>query len=133
MATNPTEQLPPTAGPGRIAEVISAAGAILVVGLGLAFVFVITLVSLGTIPDEQKSTIVAAAFSVIGTSVGTYFGVRAGAAGKQDAEAARDLEALKVQELAASVDQTTAQSAFERAEGRAETARAASNPRMPSL
>ncbi len=118
---------------GGLVGVISAAGAIIVVGLGLAFVFVITLVSLGTVPDDQKSTVVTAAFTVLGTVVGTYFGVRAGAAGKERAEAARERETLKVQELAASVDATTAKNALDRAEMRVETARSASQPSMPAL
>jgi hypothetical protein len=118
---------------GGIAGVISAAGAIIVVSLGLAFVFVVTLVSLGTVPDGQKSTVVTAAFTVLGTVVGTYFGVRAGAAGKERAEAAREFEAIKVQELAASVDSATARTAIDRAEQRVETARSASNPSMPTL
>jgi len=114
--------------------VISAAGAIIVVGLGLAFVFVITLVSLGTVPDDQKSTVVTAAFTVVGTVVGTYFGVRAGAAGKERAEAARDAETMKVQELAASVDSSTARQALDRAQQRADTvARSASSTSFPAL
>lgn len=129
---------PPTpgneaAGEGGIVGVISATGAIIVVGLGLAFVFVITLVSLGTVPDDQKSTVVTAAFTVLGTVVGTYFGMRAGAAGKERAEAARELETMKVQELAASVDADTAKDALDRAEQRVETVRSASNPSMPAL
>lgn len=118
---------------GGLAGVIAAAGAIIVVGLGLIFVFVISLVSLGTVPDGQKSTVVAAAFTVIGTVVGTYFGVRAGSAGKERVEAARDREMMKVQELAASVDPGTAKEAIDRAERRTETARSASNPDMPLL
>ena len=46
---------------GGLVGVISATGAILVVGLGLVFVFVMALVSLGTIPDSQKSTVVTSA------------------------------------------------------------------------
>ena len=118
---------------GGIVGVISATGAIIVVGLGLAFVFVITLVSLGTVPDDQKSTVVTAAFTVLGTVVGTYFGVRAGAAGKERAEASREFESMKVQELAASVDGPTARAAIDRAEQRVETARSASQPSMPAL
>ena len=118
---------------GGIVGVISAAGAVIVVGLGLAFVFVITLVALGTVPDDERSTVVTAAFTVLGTVVGTYFGVRAGAAGKERAEAAREAETMKVQELAASVDATTAQNALDRAEHRVETARSASSPSMPVI
>jgi len=118
---------------GGLARVIAAAGAILVVALGLVFVFIIALVSLGTMPDSQKSTVVASAFTVIGTVVGTYFGVRAGSAGKQRAEAARDLESMKVQELAARVDPTVAQAALDKAEQRAVAARSASSTEIPAL
>ena len=118
---------------GGIVGVITAAGAIIVVGLGLVFVFVIALVSLGTMPDSQKATVVTSAFTVVGTVVGTYFGVRAGSAGKERAEAARDLESMKVQELAARVEPNVAQAALDKAEQRAETARAASSTSIPTL
>lgn len=133
MATDPHRASAPPPEEGGIAGVISAAGAILVVGLGLTFVFVITLVSLGTVPDGQKSTIVASAFTVLGTVVGTYFGVRAGSAGKERAEAAREVETAKVQELTASVDGPTAKDALDRAERRVEVARSSSNPSLPAL
>jgi hypothetical protein len=118
---------------GGLVGVISATGAILVVGLGLVFVFVIALVSLGTIPDSQKSTVVASAFTVVGTVVGTYFGVRAGSAGKERAEVARDLESMKVQELAARVEPAAAQEALDRAAQRSEEVRTASSSSMPAL
>src|SRR4051794_35303008 len=133
MASDQSEPATSKGERGGLVEVISAAGAILVVGLGLVFVFIIALVSLGTIPDSQKSTVVASAFTVVGTVVGTYFGVRAGSAGKERAEAARDLESMKVQELAARVDPTVAQAALDRAEKRVETARAASSTSIPAL
>jgi hypothetical protein len=103
-----------------ILEAIAPSGAIIVVGLGLAFVFVITLVSLGTVPDEQKAPIVTAAFTVLGTIVGAYFGVRVGAAGKGAAEKARDAETIKVQELTARVDPVTAITALDSAHRRIE-------------
>jgi hypothetical protein len=118
---------------GGMVSVISATGAILVVGLGLVFVFVLSIVSLGTVPDTQKSTVITAAFTVIGTVVGTYFGVRAGSAGKERVEAARDLEAMKVQELAAQVDAPTAQQAMDRATKRVVAERSASQPDIPTL
>jgi hypothetical protein len=105
--------------PGFI-EMLATSGAIVVVGLGLAFVFVITLVSLGTVPDDQKAAIVTAAFTVLGTIVGAYFGVRVGAAGKGAAEKAREAEAIKVQELTARVDPITAVSALDSAHRRIE-------------
>jgi threonine/homoserine/homoserine lactone efflux protein len=124
---------PPQPEEGGLVGVISAAGAIIVVGLGLAFVFVITLVSLGTVPDNQKSTVVTSAFTVLGTVVGTYFGVRAGSAGRERAELARDTETMKVQELAASVDSNTARQALDRAQQRAEVQRSSSSTAFPSL
>ena len=133
MATDPARAGGGQAEEGGIAGVVAAAGAIIVVGLGLTFVFVICLVSLGTVPDDQKSTVVASAFTVLGTVVGTYFGVRAGSAGKERAEAARELETLKVQELTATVDGATAKEALDRAERRVEVARSASQPNLPSL
>ena len=123
----------PPAAEGGIVGVIAATGAILVVGLGLVFVFVIALVSLGTVPDDQKATVIASAFTVIGTVIGTYFGVRAGSAGKERVEASRDLESMKVQELAAQVDPTTAKAALDKAEQRAEVARSTSSATMPAL
>ena len=120
-----------TAPQGGMVGIIGATGAILVVGLGLIFVFVIALVSLGTVADDQQATIVASAFTVIGTVVGTYFGVRAGSAGKERAEASRDLESLKVQELAAQVDPTTARAAMDKAEQRADAVRRASRTSLP--
>jgi hypothetical protein len=101
-------------------EMLATSGAIIVVGLGLAFVFVITLVSLGTVPDDQKAAIVTAAFTVLGTIVGAYFGVKVGAAGKGAAEKAREAEAIKVQELTARVDPVTAVSALDSAHRRIE-------------
>src|SRR5207244_12579395 len=93
-------------------EVVTASGAIVVVGLGLAFVFVIALVSLGTVPDSQKAAVVTAAFTVLGTIVGAYFGVKVGSAGRERAESARDAESVKVQELAARIDPETATAAL---------------------
>lgn len=110
-----TERLPRGSGFGSF---MTAAGAVLVVGLGLAFVFVITLVALGTVPDSQKAAVVTSGFTVLGTIVGAYFGLKAGSAGKDQAEAARDAEAIKVQELAARTDPATAQAAFAAADQR---------------
>jgi hypothetical protein len=125
------EQLPQE--PAGLVGVISAVGGVLVVTLGLAFVFIIALVSLGTVPDDQKATVVTAAFGVLGTVVGTYFGVRAGAAGKERAEAARDFESIKVQELAARMDHTQARAALDHAQERAVEERRASSTSYPAL
>jgi hypothetical protein len=99
-------------------DVITASGAIVVVGLGLAFVFVIALASLGTVPDSQKAAVVTAAFTVLGTIVGAYFGVKVGSAGRERAESARDAEAVKVQELAARIDPENAVAALDSAQRR---------------
>jgi hypothetical protein len=61
---------------------------------------------------------VTSGFTVLGTIVGAYFGLKAGSAGKEQAEAARNAEAIKVQELAARTDASTAQAAFAAADER---------------
>jgi hypothetical protein len=101
-----------------LVDLLAASGAIMVVGLGLAFVFVIAIVALGTVPDSQKAAVVTAAFTVLGTIVGAYFGVKVGAAGRERAESARDAEAVKVQELTARVNPETAVAALDRAHER---------------
>lgn len=124
MANN-TEARPRTATPdktSRALDVVSTAGAIIVVGLGLTFVFIIAVVALGTLPKDQGAAVVTAALTVLGTIVGAYFGVKVGAAGRERAEAARDAEAVKVQELAARVDPQTAKAALDTAERRTQTA-----------
>jgi uncharacterized protein YacL len=106
----------------RALDFVSTAGAIIVVGLGLTFVFIIAVVALGTLPKDQGAAVVTAALTVLGTIVGAYFGVKVGAAGRERAEAARDAEAVKVQELAAQVDPQTAKAALDTAERRTQTA-----------
>ena len=98
--------------PSRLLNVVSAAGAIIVVGLGLAFTFILGLVALGTVPDSQKAAVITAAYTVLGTIVGAYFGVKVGSAGRAEAEAARNAESVKVQELTARVDPETAKAAL---------------------
>ncbi|MDP8943659.1 MAG: hypothetical protein M3N16_06020 [Actinomycetota bacterium] len=103
---------------GGVVETVRAIGSVLVVGLGLSFAFVIAVVALATVPDGQKATVATSSFTVLGTIVGAYFGIRAGAAGRERAEVAREEEAVKVQELAARMDPGTAQTALDRAEER---------------
>jgi len=103
------------------ANVVSTAGAILIVGLGMTFVFIIAIVALGTLPKDQGAAVVTAALTVLGTIVGAYFGVKVGAAGRDKAEAARDAESVKVQELAARVDPQTAKAALDTAQRRTES------------
>jgi hypothetical protein len=101
--------------PGLI-DLLNACGAILIVGLGLVFVFILSLVALGTVQGDQKATTLAAALGVIGTIVGTYFGHKAGSAGKERAENAREAEAAKVQELTAELQPEPAKAALDRAQ-----------------
>lgn len=54
-------------------------------------------------PRGERATVAATAFTVLGTIVGAYFGVRVGAHGKNEAEAARAVSEEKVQRLAAAV------------------------------
>ncbi len=123
MPANNTEARPPAPDrASRALDVVSTAGAIIVVGLGLTFVFIIAVVALGTLPKDQGAAVVTAALTVLGTIVGAYFGVKVGAAGRERAEAARDAEAVKVQELAARVDPQTAKAALDTAERRTQTA-----------
>jgi hypothetical protein len=133
MADNARRPLEAPPEPAGLVGVISAIGGVLVVSLGLTFVFIIAIVSLGTVSSDQKSVVVTAAFGVLGTVVGTYFGVRAGAAGKERAEAARDLETIKVQELAVRMDHTAARAALDHAQERAVEERRASSTTFPSL
>lgn len=71
-------------------------------------VMAITTASIGSVPDEQKATVVAGAFTVLSTIVGAYFGVRVGAHGKSEAEAARVASEEKVARLALHVDKQDA-------------------------
>ena len=103
-----------------LADLVATCGAIAVVGLGLLFVFVIALVSLATLPDSQKAAVVTAAFTVLGTIVGAYFGVKVGSAGKERAENARDAESVKVQELTARMKPELAVDALDSAHRRLE-------------
>jgi hypothetical protein len=79
-----------------------------VVLVGVGAVVTIGSASLGTVPDGERATVAAAAFSVIGTTVGAYFGVRVGAKGKEEAEEDRRVATAKIERLAATVDERTA-------------------------
>jgi hypothetical protein len=96
-------------GPPRlqaIALLINAAGAVLVVVLALLAVFGICLFLLGDVDSGDRGSVVTSAFTVIGTIVGTYTGVKIGSSGREEAEKARDVESAKVETLAARVDST---------------------------
>ena len=110
----PAELIAPRAKDGGLAAgfvaVLREVGALLANSGGLVVVVVcvlavttITSTSLATVPEEQQATVAAAAFTVLGTIVGAYFGVRVGSHGKQEAEAARAASEERVARLAAHV------------------------------
>lgn len=88
----------------EVGELLSRSGGLVVVIIGVVAVMAITSASLGTVPEAERATIAASAFTVLGTIVGAFFGVRVGSRGKDEAEAARAVAATKVERLAAHVD-----------------------------
>ena len=92
----------------ELGEIIATSGGIIVVLVGVGAVVTITSASLGTVPEGERATIAAAAFSVLGTIVGAYFGIRVGARGKEAAEEDRRLATAKVERLAAEANPTRA-------------------------
>jgi hypothetical protein len=101
-------------------NLIQTAGGAAAVLLGLSFVFVITLVAMGTVAEDSRATVATAAFGALGTIVGAYSGVKLGAAGKEEAEAAREAESIKVQTLAARLEGDVAVAALNEADQRSE-------------
>jgi hypothetical protein len=87
----------------ELGEFLRASGGLVVVTVGLLGLIAITSASLGSVAVEERATVATASFTVLGTIVGAYFGVRVGARGKDDAEAARALAAAKVERLAAHI------------------------------
>jgi hypothetical protein len=85
---------------GLIQGLVQAGGALLVVTIALFAVLLITLLLLTKVPEDQRATVITAAFTVIGTLVGAYTGAKIGASGLEDAQKSRDAEAKKVQDLA---------------------------------
>jgi hypothetical protein len=92
----------------EVGALLTASGGLVVVIVCVLAVMAITTASIGSVPDEQKATVVAGAFTVLGTIVGAYFGVRLGAHGKSEAEAARVASEAKVARLALHVDKQDA-------------------------
>ena len=88
----------------ELEHLLSGAGGLVVVAIGVIAVVSITSASIGSVAAEERATVATAAFTVLGTIVGAYFGVRVGARGKDEAEAARAVAAAKVERLAAHVD-----------------------------
>ena len=92
----------------EVGTLLTASGGLVVVVVCVLAVMAITTASIGSVPDEQKATVAAGAFTVLGTIVGAYFGVRVGAHGKSEAEAARVVSEEKVARLALHVDKQDA-------------------------
>jgi hypothetical protein len=92
----------------EVGALLTASGGLVVVIVCVLAVTTITTASMGSVPDDQKATVAAAAFTVLGTIVGAYFGVRVGAHGKSEAEAARVASEEKVARLALHVDKQDA-------------------------
>jgi hypothetical protein len=123
----PAELIQPRAKDGGVAAgfvaVLREVGALLANSGGLVVVVVcvlavttITSASMATVPDDQQATVAAAAFTVLGTIVGAYFGVRVGSHGKQEAEAARAASEERVARLAAHVPPEAAVQALDAVE-----------------
>lgn len=100
----------------EVCSLITAAGGVVVVIIGVGAVATIASASLGTVPDGEKATVAAAAFSVLGTIVGAYFGLRVGSQGKEEAEQGRRLATAKVERLAAELPPEAANRALREAE-----------------
>jgi hypothetical protein len=92
----------------EIGALLANSGGLVVVVVGVIAVMTITTASVASVPGEQAATVAAGAFTVLGTIVGAYFGVRVGAHGKQEAEAARVASEAKVARLALHVDKQDA-------------------------
>ena len=92
----------------EIGALLAGSGGLVVVVVGVLAVMTITTASIATVPGEQAATVAAGAFTVVGTIVGAYFGVRVGAQGKSEAEAARVASEAKVARLALHVDKQDA-------------------------
>jgi uncharacterized membrane protein YfcA len=92
----------------EIGALLANSGGLVVVVVCVLAVMTITSTSMATVPDDQQATVAAAAFTVLGTIVGAYFGVRVGSHGKSEAEAARAASEAKLARLALHVDKEDA-------------------------
>jgi hypothetical protein len=92
----------------EIGGLIAASGGVIVVIIGVGSVGTITATSLSSVPEAERATVAAAAFSVLGTIVGAYFGLKVGAQGTKEAEQARQVATAKVERLAAEVEPSKA-------------------------
>jgi hypothetical protein len=103
----------------EVGDLLSGSGGLVVVVIGVIAVMTITSTAMGTVPEPERATVATAAFSVLGTIVGAFFGLRVGSRGKDEAEAARALAAAKVERLAAHVDADEAERVLDAVDGAA--------------
>jgi hypothetical protein len=103
----------------EVGELLSGSGGLVVVVIGVIAVMTITSTAMGTVPEAERATVATAAFSVLGTIVGAFFGLRVGSRGKDEAEAARAVAAAKVERLAAHVDANEAERVLDAVDGAA--------------
>ena len=118
-ATPPASSEPsPPRAPQTKTEGIKLIGGLVVVCVGLVVLAVIAVVAMELVSDSSEVVAVAtAAFSVIGTLVGAYFGLKIGSDGTQTAMAGLKDEAAKAQAFAAHVPTDAADKAIEAAKG----------------
>ena len=108
-----TEPSPPRT-PQTATEGIKLIGGLVVVCVGLGVVLVLALVSMKLIHgDSERVAIATSAFSVIGTLVGAYFGLKIGSDGTQTAVAGMRDEASKAQAFAAHLPSENATAALD--------------------
>lgn len=109
-----SESSPPPTAP----EGIKLIGGLVVVCVGLVVLAVISIVAMGLVSDSSEVVSVAtAAFTVIGTLVGAYFGLKIGSDGTSAAMAGLKDEAAKAQAFAAHVPPEVADKAIAAAKG----------------
>jgi hypothetical protein len=115
MATEPGN---PAAPPAGRSESLRLIGGLIAVVAGLAVLLVIAVVAMREVHANSESivSIATAAFGVVGSVVGAYFGVKVGSDGTQKAIAGMQGEAAKAQAFAAHLDPSQAAAAIQTAE-----------------
>jgi hypothetical protein len=93
---------------------LQATGPFAAVAAGLLALLIIATVAIGVVHDDTQAVaaIATAAFGVIGSVVGSYFGVRIGAEGTQRALDAHKAEAARAQAFAAHLPEARAREAL---------------------
>jgi hypothetical protein len=93
---------------------LQATDALIAVAAGLLALLVIATVAIGVVHDDSHAvaSIATAAFAVIGSVVGAYFGIKVGAEGTQRALDAHKAEAARAQVFAAHLPESRAREAL---------------------